>query len=472
VAKDAKKRSVDGTSMYPTVDERAANGKDRRSSAPRSSLGEWKPGADRPNPVSLIEEQNNNRVQSLVPVRRGRMSVSAFTFFRGAARIMSSDLSTTPVSGLNAQLCGDAHLSNFGAFASAERALIFDVNDFDETLPGPWEWDLKRLATSFVVAGRDNDMTADQCRTAAQLSAAGYQTAMAKFAEMSDQAIWYATLPVDKLKDFIKGTESQKQVKKIDKFQKKAESKTSLQALSKLTEKVNGRYRIKSDPPVLVPLRDLSNDDSPGELREMVDGAFSSYRLSLPDDRRVLLDRFEQVDIAVKVVGVGSVGTRCLIMLLQGRDGQDPLFLQIKQATESVLEDHLPASAYGNPGERVVWGQRLMQASSDIFLGWAKPTMGHHYYWRQLKDWKGSVDIAKVTPEQLSDYASLCGWTLAHSHARSGDPVAISGYMGSGNVLVKAIANFAEAYAKQNDNDYALFKAAIDDGQLTAKMGV
>jgi uncharacterized protein (DUF2252 family) len=477
VAKDAKKRSVDGTSMYPTVDERAANGKDRRSSAPRSSLGEWKPGADRPNPVSLIEEQNNNRVQSLVPVRRGRMSVSAFTFFRGAARIMSSDLSTTPVSGLNAQLCGDAHLSNFGAFASAERALIFDVNDFDETLPGPWEWDLKRLATSFVVAGRDNDMTADQCRTAAQLSAAGYQTAMAKFAEMSDQAIWYATLPVDKLKDFIKGTESQKQVKKkqvkkIDKFQKKAESKTSLQALSKLTEKVNGRYRIKSDPPVLVPLRDLSNDDSPGELREMVDGAFSSYRLSLPDDRRVLLDRFEQVDIAVKVVGVGSVGTRCLIMLLQGRDGQDPLFLQIKQATESVLEDHLPASAYGNPGERVVWGQRLMQASSDIFLGWAEPTMGHHYYWRQLKDWKGSVDIDTAPSKELLDYAALCGWTLAHSHARSGDPIALSAYAGSGSVFVKAISDFAESYADQNDRDYALFKAAIDDGTLAIELDV
>lgn len=468
----AKEDLDDGTAEYPTVDERVADGKALRKSTPRSSLGEWKPGANRPDPVALIEGQNRNRVQELVPVRRGRMSVSAFTFFRGAARIMSSDLSTTPVSGLNAQLCGDAHLSNFGAYASAERELIFDVNDFDETLPGPWEWDLKRLATSFVVAGRDNDMTTYQCRAAAEQSVVGYQTAMAKFAGMTDQAIWYATLPVDQVADFVRETKGKKQAKQVDKFQRKAESKTSMQALSKLTEKVDGKYRIKSDPPVVMPFRDLTEEERPEHWRKLAESAVSSYRSSLPDDRRVLFDRFQQVDFAFKVVGVGSVGTRCLIVLLQGRDEQDPLFLQIKQATKSVLADHLPATAYKNAGERVVWGQRLMQASSDIFLGWSEPTMGHHYYWRQLKDWKGSVDIENATPDQLSDYASLCGWTLAHSHARSGDPIAISAYMGKGKVFVDAITDFAEAYAQQNDHDYALFKAAIDDGRLSAKMGV
>jgi uncharacterized protein (DUF2252 family) len=463
-----QEESIGQGTGYQTISERRANGRNRRKTVPRSSLGEWNPGPERSDPVALVEEQNENRLQWLVPVRRGRMSVSAFTFYRGAARIMSSDLATTPVSGLIVQACGDAHLSNFGTYASAERDLVFDVNDFDETLPGPWEWDLKRLATSFVVAGRDRDMTTEECRAMAKKSVASYQDALAKFADMATMDIWYATLPVAKLAELTQGTAA----KRMEKFQRKAESKNSLHALGKLSERVDGIYRIRNDSPVLVPLRDMSADESPEELRKLVEAAYIGYQDSLSDDRRRLLERFKSVDIALKVVGVGSVGTRCFILLLQGRDDEDPLFLQVKEATTSVLEDHLAASSYRDPGERVVQGQRLMQATSDIFLGWAKSGKGHHYYWRQLKDWKGSVDIDTAPSKELLDYAALCGWTLAHSHARSGDPIALSAYAGSGSVFVKAISDFAESYADQNDRDYALFKAAIDDGTLAIELDV
>jgi uncharacterized protein (DUF2252 family) len=392
------------------------------------------------------------------------MVASAFTFYRGAARIMSSDLSTTPATGLTVQSCGDAHLSNFGAYASPGRTLVFDVNDFDETLPAPWEWDVKRMAASFIIAGRDRGFASAHSRAAATQSVESYRQAMVTDAAKGNLDIWYAELPVAQIAGAVTG----KAAKKVGKFARKAESKDSLQALSKIGEKVNGSFRIKSDPPVLVPLRDLSDDYQPDELRAQVQAAFQSYRSSLPDDRKRLLDRYRPVDIALKVVGVGSVGTRCLILLLEGRDRDDPLILQIKEATASVLEDHLAASAYDLHGERVVQGQRLMQSASDIFLGWAQPTGGHHYYWRQMKDWKGSVDLDKVDPKGLSDYATVCGWTLAHAHARSGDPVAIAGYLGKGSVFVDAVAAFAEAYADQNDADYALFKAAIDDGRLEA----
>jgi uncharacterized protein (DUF2252 family) len=464
-----KSSGLDQDSGRGSVADRRAEGRARRKTSPRSGLGQWAPDAKRPDPVGLIEDQNQDRLPWLVPVRRGRMSESAFTFYRGAARIMSSDLSTTPASGLNAQLCGDAHLSNFGAYASAERNLVFDVNDFDETLVGPWEWDLKRLATSFVVAGRDRGFSDADGREAAAESASAYQTAMAQFADDLTLDIWYATLLVSELQSLASG---KKEKRRVGKFEAKSQSKNSLQALSKLTEKVDGKYRIKSDPPVLVPLRDFPTDENPEQLKEMVDAAFESYKSSLNEDRRRVLERFEPIEMALKVVGVGSVGTRCLILLLEGRDEQDPLFLQIKEATASVLEDHLPASSYATHGERVVEGQQMMQASSDIFLGWAQPNEGHHYYWRQLKDWKGSVDITKTTPKQLTSYANLCGWTLAHSHARSGDPIAISGYMGSGKVLVDSIADFAVAYADQNDEDYRAFKSAIDDGSLEAETGV
>jgi uncharacterized protein (DUF2252 family) len=446
------------------VEERRQQGRGLRKETPRSSHATWSPGGDRPDPVALLEEQNKDRIQPLVPIRRGRMVASAFTFYRGAARVMSSDLSTTPATGLTVQSCGDAHLSNFGAYASPERTLVFDVNDFDETLPAPWEWDVKRMAASFIIAGRDRGFDRGDSRAAAAQSVESYRQAMATGAAKGNLDIWYAELPVAQIASAVTG----KAAKRIGKFQRKAESKDSLQALSKIGEKVNGGFRIASDPPVLVPLRDLSDDYQPDELRAQAQAAFESYRSSLPDDRKRLLDRYRPVDLALKVVGVGSVGTRCLILLLEGRDRDDPLILQIKEATASVLEDHLPASIYDLHGERVVQGQRLMQSESDIFLGWAQPTEGHHYYWRQLKDWKGSVDIDKADPKGLSDYATVCGSTLAHAHARSGDPIAIAGYLGKGSVFVDAVADFGEAYADQNDADYALFKAAIDDGRLDA----
>lgn len=453
---------------HETVEERRRRGKARRNEVPRSSHAEWAPGPDRPDPVALLEEQNEARLPWLVPVRRGRMSVSAFTFYRAAARIMATDLATTPVSGLTAQLCGDAHLSNFGAYASPGRVLVFDVNDFDETLPGPWEWDVKRMAASFVIAGRDRGFDDADCRAAAQQSVASYRDAMRRFATMGTLDVWYATLSVDRVAQAVT---KKKRARRIDKFGRKAKSKDSLRALSKLSERVNGHYRIKSDPPVLLPLRELPGDYDPDAMRAAAEKAFDTYRSSLPDDRKHLLDRYVPIDIALKVVGVGSVGTRCLILLLEGRDSDDPLFLQIKEATASVLEEHLPASAYADYGERVVQGQHLMQAASDIFLGWTQPVRGHHYYWRQLKDWKGSVDVDKASPEQLTNYAEICAWTLAQAHARSGDAVAIAGYIGKGPNVVDAIATFAEAYADQNESDYAAFKAAIDDGRLKTADG-
>lgn len=451
-----------------TADLREQQGRSLRKQVPRSSHGEWDPGPDRPDPVALLEGQNEDRLQPLVPVRRGRMSASAFTFYRGAARIMASDLATTPATGLTVQACGDAHLSNFGAYASPARTLVFDVNDFDETLPGPWEWDLKRLATSFVIAGRNRRFDAADSREATRRSVDAYRTAMARFAGMRTLDVWYAHMSVGRVGEAVSG----KAAKRIGRFQRKAKSKDSLQALSKLAEKVDGQYRIKSDPPVLVPLRDLAGNMAPDDLAAIVKGSFESYRTSLAENRRRLLERFRPVDVGLKVVGVGSVGTRCLIALMMGRDDDDPLFLQIKEATDAVLEEHLPPSVHQDHGERVVRGQRLMQAQSDIFLGWGKNEGDpHDYYWRQLKDWKGSVDIDSASPTELSRYGDVCGWTLAHAHARSGDPIAIAAYLGKGQGIVDAMADFAEAYADQNERDYTLFKAAIDDGQLEADTG-
>lgn len=451
-----------------TVAQRRQRGRALRKEVPRSSHGEWVPAPDRPDPVALVEGQNADRLDWLVPVRRGRMSVSAFTFYRAAARIMATDLATTPVTGLTVQTCGDAHLSNFGAYASPERRLVFDVNDFDETLPGPWEWDLKRMAASFVIAGRDRGFDAKDSRAAAERAVSSYRDAMAQFADMNTLDLWYAHLEVERIESAVTG----KGARRIDKFTRKAKSKDSLRELSKLTETVDGVPRIMSDPPVLVPLREMTGVHHPDALRQTAVEAFASYRTSLANDRRRLLDRFEVVDMALKVVGVGSVGTRCLILLLTGRDADDPLFLQIKEASASVLEEHLPASTYKNSGARVVWGQRLMQSSSDIFLGWSKPSPdGRYYYWRQLKDWKGSVDLDGVKPNGLTRYASVCGWTLARTHARSGDPVAIAGYLGSGDAIVRGVGDFAEAYADQNDADYAAFQRAIDEDGLEVVSG-
>ena len=447
--------------------QRKAEGKARRKDVPRSSHGEWSPASGRPDPVDVITSQDASRVQSLVPIRHGRMAESPFAFYRGAAKIMAGDLASTSSIGIDAQLCGDAHLANFGTYASPDRRQVFDVNDFDETLPGPWEWDLKRLATSFMLAGRDNGFDEDEIRSITARSVSAYREAMARFGEGGVLDVWYAQASVD---DIAASSPKKKDRKRIEKQAKKARSKDSLKALGKLAETIDGTTRIKSNPPLLLPLHDIAGID-PDEMRAQVDASYSAYRKSLTDDRKVLLDRFEIIDVAFKVVGVGSVGTRCMIVLLRGRDEDDPLFLQVKEATDSVLEDHLPASSYTKAGQRVVEGQRLMQASSDIFLGWDTTSRTHHYYWRQFHDMKGSADVAPMNPRRMTRYAGICGTTLAHAHARSGDPLAIAGYMGSGTVLDRAVTRFAHTSADLNDRDHQAFRAAIDSGRIAAADG-
>jgi uncharacterized protein (DUF2252 family) len=431
------------------------------------------------------------------------MMVSPFTFYRGAAVVMAADLAPTPVAGLEVQLCGDAHLSNFGMFASPERQLVFDVNDFDETLPGPFEYDVKRMAASFTVAGRNNGFGKADVRAATLASVRAYREAMAGFAPMGVMGIWYAHLDEDELMATIrravaetekeakeakkaKAKKAEKRDERAEKAMEKAEKRAekiaakarthdSLQALSKLGEQVNGSYRIISQPPVVVPMRELaatygmSADETEHAIREQ----FRTYRETLPDDRRRLLERFEIIDAARKVVGVGSVGTRCFIVLLQGRDAQDPLFLQVKEAMASVLEPYAGKSRYRQHGERVVQGQLMMQAASDIYLGWDKGVdVRRNYYWRQLRDMKGSVDIEAMVPFGLTSYARMCGWTLAHAHARSGDPIAIAAYLGETDAFDTSLTDFAERYADQNESDYQEFVNAIKSGRLKAEQGV
>lgn len=448
--------------------ERREQGRAFRKAVPRSSHAEWAAGPDRPDPVALLEGQNTDRLQFLVPVRRGRMMVSAFTFYRGAARIMASDLATTPASGLTVQACGDAHLSNFGFYASPERELVFDINDFDETLPGPWEWDVKRLAASFTIAGRNRGFSDKDCRAITAASVASYRETMAELAGSRTLDIWYAHLSSDEMYAHLKSQGATKAAKRTHKVAAKARSKDSLQALRKLAIRVDGRYQIKSDPPVLVPLRELPSVGDAEELDHILQASFDDYRSTTRPDRQLLLDRFRPVDVALKVVGVGSVGTRCFVVLLEGRDEADPLFLQVKEATGSVLGEHLPRTRWRNHGRRVVEGQRLMQSSSDVFLGWSRSLRGYDFYWRQLRDWKGSFDVEAVSRKGLARYAAVCGWTLARSHARSGDPISISAYMGTGTVFDDAIAEFSAKYADQNEHDYMEFLAAIEDGTLEA----
>ena len=462
-----------------TPSERRARGKEARAQTPRSSHEGWTASAERPDPVALLEQQNTTREPDLVPVRHGRMMVSPFTFYRGAAKIMAADLAGTPTAGLDVQLCGDAHLSNFGVFASPERTLLFDLNDFDETLPGPFEYDVKRMAASFVIGGRNNGFSAADARSAAGASVAAYRKAMAEFAEMGTMDIWYARLPADQILSAVGATAKTKQERKLvtqaGKALAKAKTRDSLQALSKLSEEVDGQRRIISDPPVLVPERELGAvyGLSPEEMGKVIRAQFRAYRSTLPDDRRKLLERFHLVDMARKVVGVGSVGTRAFIALMDGRDGKDPLFLQVKEATASVLEDHLPASKYKQPGERVVQGQRLMQAASDIFLGWARGAEANRYfYWRQLRDMKGSAAVETMTPLALTFYGELCGWTLARAHARSGDPVAIAAYLGGSDRYDRAMEDFSERYADQNELDYTAFIEAVAGERIAATEGV
>jgi uncharacterized protein (DUF2252 family) len=472
--------------VHLSVDERKARGKAARQHIAPAGHAGWEPSADRPDPVALLEQQDLTREPDLVPVRHGRMLVSPFTFYRGAAKIMAADLKDTPTAGLNVQLCGDAHLSNFGAFASPERTLLFDLNDFDETLPGPFEYDVKRMAASFTIAARNNGFTNADARAATVASVTAYREAMAGFAGMRTMDIWYARLSEQDLLSAIRNatrslerTESKGVAKAAEKRAQKAAQKAhtrdSLQALSKLAEKVDGQYRIVSQPPIVVPMRDLVKrlDFSPEEMERIVHEQFRAYRETLQDDRRHLLERFEMVDMARKVVGVGSVGTRAFIVLLQGRDQQDPLFLQVKEATASVLEDHLPKTRYRQAGERVVQGQRLMQAASDIFLGWTKGQEANRYlYWRQLRDMKGSAVVEAMRPAELAFYARICGQTLARAHARSGDPIALAAYLGKKDRFDQSIANFSERYADENEQDYQAFAEAVSSGRLQALEGV
>ncbi len=473
------------TVVHPTANERAERGRAARGRvAPWGHAG-WAPASGRRDPVALLEEQNTTREPDLVPVRHGRMMVSPFTFYRGAAKIMAADLRNTPTAGLEVQLCGDAHLSNFGVYASPERELLFDLNDFDETLPGPFEYDVKRLAASLTIAARNNSFSRADARTATLASATAYRETMARFATMGTLDIWYAHLSEDELfRAMEKAVLAQKGAKRVadkaakkaaEKAARKAHTRDSLQALSKLAEMVEGRYRIVSQPPIVVPLRDLapSIGRSVDEMERLIHEQFRAYRATLQDDRRRLLERFEIVDMARKVVGVGSVGTRAFIVLLQGRDQGDPLFLQVKEATASVLEDHLPKSRYSQPGERVVQGQRLMQAASDIFLGWTKGAEANRYlYWRQLRDMKGSAVIETMSPPAMTFYAGICGRTLARAHARSGDPVALAAYLGKKDRFDHSITDFAERYADQNEQDHHAFVDAIRSRRLEAVEGV
>ena len=408
---------------------------------------------------SLLERQAKTRVPELVPIRYGRMLVSPFTFYRGAAMIMAQDLAATPRSGLTVQCCGDAHLSNFGVFASPERRLVFDLNDFDETLPGPWEWDVKRLAVSMLIAARDNGFRAKEQDRIVLDTVGRYRTAMAEFAGMKDLDVWYSHLDIESvLKDFASQYKP-KMVKRAEKGLAKARTKDSMTAFSKLTHVVNGQARIVDQSPLIVPIEQLVAGEGRGEMFEQLHGLVRAYRESLEFDRRVLLEQFELTDFARKVVGVGSVGTRAWIALLLGRDGEDPLFLQMKEAEASVLEGFLGPSEFSNHGERVVVGQRLMQASSDIFLGWLHVDAGldgksRDFYGRQLKDWKGSAEIEQMVPKAMAAYGMLCGWTLARAHARSGDRIAIAAYLGKGDSFDRALVEFSKAYAEQNERDY------------------
>ena len=452
--------------------DRVARGKDARAVAPLDSHAEFRPGRSR-DPVGLLLGQAQSRVPELVPVRHGRMLVSAFTFYRGAALPMAADLTGTPTSGLRVQLCGDAHLSNFGAFASPERRLVFDINDFDETLPGPFEWDVKRLAASFAVAGRDNGFPAKARRKIVLAAGEGYRTAMRAFAGQPLLAVWYAHLDIEPALGEFRSQMNAKRFKATEKLLAKAHTSDSTKALDKLTTVADGRRQIISDPPLIVPVEEVFSDVQASAIYEQIRTVLGKYGRTLQSDRRHLLEQFTLVQVARKVVGVGSVGTRAWILLMDAADGVEPLFLQAKEAQVSVLADYAGRSRYTNQGERVVAGQHLMQAQSDIFLGWTRvpnPLDGidRDFYVRQLKDWKFSVPIEVMLPEGMTVYARLCGWTLARAHARSGDRIALAAYLGGSAKFDQAIADFAETYADQNELDYGALQAAVKDGKAQA----
>lgn len=460
---------------HPDRATRQARGRAARAEVPRKAHAEWTPPADRTDPVELLERQARSRILELVPVRYGRMLVSPFTFFRGTAGVMAADLASLPSSGLRTQLCGDAHLLNFGAFAAPDRALVFDINDFDETLPGPFEWDVKRLVASFAVAGRDRGFTADQRTAVTTAAAEAYREAMRRFSTVADLDLWYSRTPVDALIERFAVTATPKQLKRAERGVAKARAKDNLRAFGKLTETVDGRTRIRGDPPIVVATRDLFAADQHERLEAAIHGMLHGYRRTLDHDRRRLLERYRYVDSARKVVGVGSVGTRAWIALLLDRTDA-PLFLQLKEAEASVLEPFAGGSGFASHGQRVVEGQRMIQSASDILLGWLRSADadGHErdYYVRQLWDGKGSVRVDLMDETALAAYARACGTTLARAHARAGDAVPIAAYLGRGTAFDRAVAAFAEAYADQNERDYAMVRAAADAGEIAVRSGV
>jgi len=459
-----------------TVEERLARGRAERKAVPRSKHADFAPTLDRSDPIALLESQAVSRAQDLVPIRYGRMMVSPFTFYRGAALVMANDLASTPTTGLRVQLCGDAHLSNFGIFGTPERRLVFDINDFDETAPGPFEWDIKRLAASIEIAGRDRGFTRLERVTAVRSAAAAYRTAMAQFAGQTNLEVYYASLDIDATLEKFRPQVTKAMLARTERTIAKARTRDSMHALTKMTEWVDGSLRIKNDPPLVIRAEAFMTPEFAGRFTEWVHDCLRSYRNTLETDRRQLLEQYRFVDLARKVVGVGSVGTRAWIALLLGRDDQDPLFLQMKEAEASVLEAYCGASAYKNHAHRVVSGQRLMQAAGDILLGWLHVEgidgVERDFYVRQLRDWKGSAEVEEMVPAGLANYGQLCGWTLARAHANSGDRIAIAAYLGKSDVFDRAIVSFATRYADQNERDHQALCDAVASGRIQAETGV
>lgn len=458
---------------HRTPEERAAFGKAARSTAPRSGHAEYTPPPKRTDPVDVIESQSAKRVPELVPIRYGRMSESPFRFYRGAAAIMAADLADTPRSGIRVQLCGDAHMLNFRLLASPERRLMFDINDFDETLPGPWEWDVKRLSASLVIAGRANGFGGKERASVVRAAVRSYRERMRKFAGMGNLAVWYTRFDADELQKQFAPNIHEEDRDRWEQARERARAHDTLQAFDKLTHVVGGQRLITPDPPLLVRLADLLPGAGGSTLEKEISRLIAGYGRTLPSDRRFLLESYRIADVARKVVGVGSVGTRCWIVLLLGRDDADPLFLQAKEADDSVLAPYAGASTFATQGERVVAGQRLMQATSDIFLGWERvhgiDGRLRDFYVRQLRDWKGIAVPESMSPRRMALFAELCGATLARAHARSGDRIAIAAYLGSGDVFDRALVTFAELYADQNEKDHQALLDAIETGRVTAE---
>ncbi|MGZ4382565.1 MAG: DUF2252 domain-containing protein [Gaiellaceae bacterium] len=464
-----------------TVDERIARGRDARAAVPRSSHGSWEPAADRHDPIALLEEQAASRVPGLVPIRHGRMLESPLAFYRGAALIMAADLAATPHADINVQLCGDAHLSNFGVFGSPERKLMFDINDFDETLPGPWEWDVKRLAASVEIVGRALGFSPSDRRNAVTACVAEYRGQMRTSAEMSTLDAWYDHMDAEMIKDWLNGEVSAKRLGKREAREsaediEKARERDHQRVFRKRAGQVDGELRIVADPPLIVPIEDLTEPGTtPAQIDRSMRKLIVSYRRTLARYHHPV-EEFEYVDAAHKVVGVGSVGTRAWILLMVGRDEDDPLFLQAKEAQASVLERFVGVSEHANHGQRVVVGQRLMQAASDIFLGWVRVRdldgRPRDYYIRQLHDWKGGVEVETMRPAGATVYGRLCGATLARAHARWGDRLAVASYLGKSDAFDEAIADFAAAYADQNERDYESFVRAVESGRVAAETGL